>query len=161
MYGNVQTTRTFMFAAVLVLAAGPAPAKEAAKAPPKWMESCQTDLHSLCKEDKDKATPAACLKAHEKDLSPTCRDAFLLPYNLMEQCQPDINRFCKKPAGHIGPCLLRHRIELAPECREAVLAAEKTFPPEPVVTAPADDTKKIAAGKKRAAKRKKKTAPKK
>jgi Golgi apparatus protein 1 len=92
---------------------------------PTGQQACRADARRLCPEvAQGGGRIAACLKAHELELSSACRaqldtmreraQAFILA------CKPDADRLCKgipPGAGRIAACLRSHLDELAPACR--------------------------------------------
>jgi cysteine rich repeat protein len=108
--------------AVLATGTGVALAQGQAQTP------CEADTKKFCAN-----TPAgggriqACLREHEKELSPECRgrlgglrrEAGLF----VSACRNDITRFCNDTSpggGRVLTCLQQHQSELSPECGDAV-----------------------------------------
>jgi hypothetical protein len=89
---------------------------------------CTDDVSKFCKEVKPGGGRiAACLKEHEKDLSPACKkgieEMMVKAKETHKACADDIDKFCKdvQPGkGNIGKCLKEHKSELSPECKEEV-----------------------------------------
>jgi hypothetical protein len=104
------------------LAAGPGPAAAQSKLP------CEADTKKFCeKVPVGGGRIQACLREHEKDLSPECRgrlgglqrEAGLF----VSACRNDITRFCNDTSpggGRVLTCLQGHQSELSPECGEAI-----------------------------------------
>jgi hypothetical protein len=91
---------------------------------------CKPDVERLCQGiPQGGGRIAACLKSHEADLSPACRDHLAVARERMkafeEACRPDAGRLCQgiKPGqGRIWACLKSHEAELAPPCASAMQA---------------------------------------
>jgi hypothetical protein len=91
-------------------------------------DACKADAERLCKD----IVPGGgriigCLKSHEADLSPACRERMAAGKARMERvkeaCKPDVEKFCQeiKPGeGRIAACLKSHDSELAPACHQIV-----------------------------------------
>jgi hypothetical protein len=87
---------------------------------------CAEDAAKLCKDVKPGGGRLAqCLKEHEKDLSPQCKEsveaARAKAKEAYEACTDDIQTFCKevKPgAGRIVKCLRENEKQLSSECRQ-------------------------------------------
>jgi hypothetical protein len=87
---------------------------------------CAEDAAKLCKDVKPGGGRLAkCLKEHEKDLSPQCKESMeaarAKAKEAHEACTDDIQKLCKdvKPgAGRIVKCLRENEKQLSPECRE-------------------------------------------
>lgn len=94
---------------------------------------CAEDAAKLCKDVKPGGGRLAkCLKEHEKDLSPQCKESIeaarAKAKEAHEACTDDVQKFCKevKPgAGRIVKCLRENEKQLSPECREK-LAQKRT-----------------------------------
>jgi len=72
-----------------------------------------------------------CLREHEKDLSPACRDHLAARHEQMRAraeavfaaCKSDVSEHCpdQKPGeGGLIRCLRDHQADLTPECRDAL-----------------------------------------
>jgi SET domain-containing protein len=87
---------------------------------------CAEDAAKLCKDVKPGGGRLAkCLKEHEKDLSPQCKESMeaarAKAKEAHETCTDDVQKLCKdvKPgAGRIVQCLRENEKQLSPECRE-------------------------------------------
>lgn len=98
--------------------------------------ACAEELAQYCKGIKPGGGRLlVCLKEHESDLSPTCRDKVAgLEKRLKEAeriCAVDIEKFCKgvqRGEGRIAKCLKEHIKEISPECREEVYGVRKMIP---------------------------------
>ena len=110
----------FMIVAVMLwmgLAAAPA---KAAQGP------CADDVQKFCKDVKPGGGRIArCLKEHEKDLSPACKQQIAevkkQVQEFREACEDDAMKLCsgvKPGGGRIFRCLKEHESELSPECKE-------------------------------------------
>jgi len=87
---------------------------------------CQDDLTRFCKEVRPGGGRIlACLKSHEAELDPACRDKFQALVKRLEEakrtCADDIEKFCKgieQGEGRIAGCLEKHAGDLSPACAE-------------------------------------------
>ena len=89
-------------------------------------DACRSDAERLCKDvPPGEGRIIACLKSHESELSPACKEKLAAGKakleKIKEACQPDADKFCKgiQPGdGRIAACLKSHEGELAPACRQ-------------------------------------------
>lgn len=87
---------------------------------------CTDDVAKFCKDvQRGGGRIAACLKQHESDLTPACREHVAKSGQRMRQnrdaCRDDMQQHCKdvKPGqGRIAACLKQHEAELSPVCKE-------------------------------------------
>jgi len=85
---------------------------------------CAADVEKYCKDvQPGEGRIVKCLKEHEKDLSPACREKGAEMKNRMgdfrEACAGDVQKLCKdaQPGeGRIVNCLKEHEKELSPDC---------------------------------------------
>lgn len=97
---------------------------------------CADDTAKFCKDVKPGGGRLAkCMKEHEKDLSPQCKESIDeargKAKEAHEACTDDIQKLCKdvKPGGgRIVKCLKENEKQLSPECREK-LAQKRTKAP--------------------------------
>jgi len=90
-----------------------------------FKDACQGDLVKFCKDVKPGGGAIAkCLKAHENDLSPTCKERVSQTkqkvQDFKEACQGDVTKFCNDVppgGGRILQCLKGHEVELSPACK--------------------------------------------
>ncbi len=88
--------------------------------------ACAEDITKFCKDVKPGGGRIAkCLKAHENELSGTCKDEIAQLQKRFnetaEACHDDVMKFCKdvEPgAGRIAKCLREHQSELSHDCQE-------------------------------------------
>lgn len=87
-----------------------------------------------------------CLKQHEADLSPECRERIAQSMQKMQAfadaCRDDAQKLCKdtEPGqGRVMRCLVENRDQLSPACREKIDSAGKRHPCM-------DDAAKLCAG---------------
>ncbi len=80
-----------------------------------------------------------CLKEHENDLSPACREKLAwLEKKINEAkltCAPDIEKFCKgvRPGeGRIAKCLKEHEQDISQDCRRELHGIRKMVPEKKV-----------------------------
>jgi Cysteine rich repeat len=86
--------------------------------------ACRADYEKFCKDVKaGQGRIVRCMKAHENELSPACRDQIAAEKEKAQEfrnaCKPDADKFCKgiRPGhGHIISCLKSHKAELSPQC---------------------------------------------
>jgi hypothetical protein len=87
---------------------------------------CADDAAKFCKDVKPGGgRMAACLKEHEKDLTPACQQRtekmMMRAKEMHKACADDIDKFCKdaQPGkGNIANCMREHKSELSAECRD-------------------------------------------
>jgi hypothetical protein len=92
---------------------------------------CQPDIDKFCsKVPIGSGRIQACLKEHEKELSPECASRYETltkdAGNLVATCRYDIRRFCwdvSPGGGRIGGCLERNRGDLSPSCADRLRKA--------------------------------------
>jgi hypothetical protein len=111
-------------ALVLILAgaAGAAPAAGPGQGP------CADDVAKFCKDvQPGGGRIARCLKQHEQELSPQCRqhaaEVKKKAQEFRDACQDDVVLFCGGVApggGRIVNCLKQHEQELTPDCKAKV-----------------------------------------
>jgi len=84
---------------------------------------CADDVARLCK-DSDRGAIRDCMREHESDLSPACRQHLEQRKQhyagAREACQNDIKKFCsdvKRGEGRIADCMRQHASELEPACK--------------------------------------------
>jgi hypothetical protein len=93
---------------------------------------CAADIEKFCsKVPIGGGRIQACLKEHEKELSPECaaRHENLEQQigSLVATCRNDISRFCSDVSpgrGRIAACLQQHRSELSPACADRLKKAK-------------------------------------
>ena len=132
------TVRSYLLAFVVAASFGgvaraqaPATPPPAAAAPapagpkPKWVEVCDADMKSLCKEQM-KGDVRPCLYEKLDQLSEGCGKA-MRSYKVAELCRDDIGKLCKEEAaaGQLGKCLKDKKEELSRPCKEALLKGSK------------------------------------
>jgi hypothetical protein len=85
---------------------------------------CAADVEKYCKDiPPGQGRLMNCLKEHEKDLSPACKEKELTMAHKVERfrkaCEGDVQRLCKdvQPGeGRVIKCLKEHEKELSPDC---------------------------------------------
>jgi hypothetical protein len=125
--GGQTMMRNFFLVAALSLLALPLSARA--------QDACKADAERLCKDiPPGGGRIIGCLKSHEADLSPACKERMAAGKGRMEgvkeACKPDVEKFCKeiKPGdGRIAACLKSHDGELAPACRQIVDKVESAI----------------------------------
>ena len=98
--------------------------------------ACSEEIAQYCKEVKPGGGRLiACLKEHEKDLTPLCREKVASIEKRLEEakqlCAADTDKFCKgiQPGeGRIAKCLNEHIEEISLACREKALGLKKMIP---------------------------------
>ena len=111
--------RSILGTLVVALLAVAAPARAQAA------HGCKGDVEKFCKGiPEGGGRIAACLKSHEAELSPSCKEDVAAAKGRMkglaEACKPDAERFCKgvQPGqGRVLSCLKSHEADLAPACK--------------------------------------------
>lgn len=86
---------------------------------------CKADFEKFCKDVKPgEGRVAKCMKAHEKELSPACRDKIEADKEKAQEfkkaCGLDADKFCKdiKPGhGRIIKCLKQNEAQLSAPCK--------------------------------------------
>ncbi len=86
---------------------------------------CAADVQKFCKDvQPGKGGIAKCLKEHQNDLSPACKEKIAKAKEAFKEvhqaCQGDVEKFCKevKPGGgRIAKCLKEHKDELSAACK--------------------------------------------
>ena len=98
--------------------------------------ACAEEITQYCKGVKPGGGRIlACLKEHEKDLTPTCREKIAVIEKRLEEakqiCAADTEKFCKEiqpGEGRIAKCLNEHIEEISPDCRGKVSGLKKMVP---------------------------------
>ena len=101
-----------------------------------WAQSggrCDGDIAKFCKDvQPGGGRIAKCLRDHEKELSPTCKEEVTEAQKRWNEtaqvCHDDVLKFCKdvQPGGgRIANCLKEHQSGLSPECQEKWLKQRK------------------------------------
>jgi hypothetical protein len=98
--------------------------------------ACRADVEKLCKGiQPGGGRIAMCMKQHESELSPGCREAIAGAKKQIEEfaeaCKPDAEKLCKgvpPGQGRIARCLVEHKSELSAGCREKIARAESRHP---------------------------------
>lgn len=96
---------------------------------------CADDIEKFCRDIKPGGGRILnCLKAHEAELTPSCREKMCELQGFIQGCEQacaaDITRFCKevKPGGgRIIKCLREHEKQLFPECSAKLEIIGKRF----------------------------------
>ena len=97
---------------------------------------CSEEIAQYCKGVKPGGGRLlVCLKEHEKDLTPSCREKVAGIEKRLEEakqiCSVDTEKFCKgiqTGEGRIAKCLNEHIEEISPACREKVSGLKKMIP---------------------------------
>jgi hypothetical protein len=98
---------------------------------------CAADAKKFCGDVKPgQGAIAKCMKAHEAELSPACRENSKARAEkagrVREECKPDVEKFCKGIApggGRILSCLRARQAELDPACAADIKRAGNRKPP--------------------------------
>ena len=122
------TTAFALFAAGVAAAAG---AQQRSQGP------CAADVKQFCGDVKPgQGAIAKCMKAHEAELSPACRESSKAraekAARVREECRADVEKFCKGIApggGRILSCLKSREPELRPACAAEFKRAGNRRPP--------------------------------
>jgi hypothetical protein len=87
---------------------------------------CADDAAKFCKDvEPSHGGMAACLKEHEKDLTPACQqrshDMMMRHKEMHKACADDVDKYCQnvEPGkGRIANCMHEHKSELSTECQK-------------------------------------------
>jgi hypothetical protein len=98
---------------------------------------CSADVKKFCGDVKPgQGAIAKCMKAHEAELSPACRETSKAraekARRVREECRADAEKFCKGVApggGRIRSCLRARQAELDPACAADFKRAGNRRPP--------------------------------
>ena len=98
---------------------------------------CAADVKKFCGDVKPgQGAIAKCMKAHETELSPACRESSKAraekAERVREECKADAEKFCKGIApggGRILSCLKSRQPELQPACAAEFKRAGNRRPP--------------------------------
>ncbi len=90
---------------------------------------CADDIQKYCKDVKSgKGKIGQCLKEHEADLSPACKERVAqvadAVRDLYGACHVDVEKLCKDvpPAGKsVEKCLKEHQDELSTACKSRIV----------------------------------------
>ncbi|MGA7742147.1 MAG: cysteine rich repeat-containing protein [Polyangia bacterium] len=115
-------------------------------------DACRPDVERLCKDiPPGGGRIIACLKSHESNLSPACKEKLVAEEakieKIKEACQPDADKFCngiKPGGGRIAACLKSHESELAAACQKLVERVEAAV--REVHEACKEDVEKLCQG---------------
>ena len=126
---NAVVTMTIaLFAAGVVAEAG---AQQRREGP------CAADVKKFCGDvQPGQGAIAKCMKAHDAELSPACREGMKAraekAESVREDCKRDVEKFCKGIApggGRILACLSARQAELNPACAADIKRAGNRRPP--------------------------------
>jgi len=98
--------------------------------------TCRADVQKLCKGiHPGGGRIAACLKQHEAEISPGCREQMAEASKEIKEfakaCKADAETLCKgvQPGrGRIMRCLAEHKDKLSADCRTEISEAEANHP---------------------------------
>ena len=98
---------------------------------------CAADAKKFCGDvQPGQGGIAKCMKAHEAELSPACREGMKAraekAERVREDCRPDVEKFCKGIApggGRIRSCLRARQADLNPACAADIMRAGNRRPP--------------------------------
>ncbi len=115
-----------ILAALVLLQAGPMQAQELGTG------ACKADAEKLCKDvQPGEGRMARCLKQHEANVSPGCKDAMVQARQKMqalrEACRGDVKQYCrgvKSGHGRMLTCLKQNEAKLSAGCRTAMQGAQ-------------------------------------
>jgi len=124
----------FVTVALAVFAAGVA---AEAGAQQRREGPCAADAKKFCGDvQPGQGGIAKCMKAHDAELSPACRERMKAraekAEKVREECKPDVEKFCKGIApggGRIRSCLRARQAELDPACAADIKRAGNRKPP--------------------------------
>jgi hypothetical protein len=111
---------------------------------------CYEDVQKLCKDVKPGGGRiATCLKEHEGELAPGCRDLHQFMKDRItkfyDACETDIQKFCKDTepgGGRVVACLKSKLAELSPTCKtEFQTSRPAEAQPAPAAAQPAPAAK--------------------
>ena len=88
---------------------------------------CADDIAKFCKDVKrGGGAIQKCLKEHEAELSPACKDKIAATIEKPKPCAQDAAKFCKdvkEEKGALAKCLKEHEAELSPACKDNISKA--------------------------------------
>src|SRR5207253_8113867 len=124
----------FVTMAIALFAAG---AAGGAGAQQRREGPCAADVKKFCGDvQPGQGGIAKCMKAHEAQLSPACRESSKAraekAERVREECKADAEKFCKGIApggGRIRSCLKSRQAELQPACAAEFKRAGSRRPP--------------------------------
>ena len=98
---------------------------------------CAADAKKFCGDvQPGQGGIAKCMKAHDAELSPACRERMKAraekAEKVREECKPDVEKFCKGIApggGRIRSCLRARQADLNPACAADIKRAGNRRPP--------------------------------
>ena len=122
-------TYLLVIAGLLIMSAAQAEEKEGPG-------TCRADVQKLCKGvQPGGGRIAGCLKQHESELSPGCRERIAAAREegkeLMEACKADAEALCKgvqAGQGRIMRCLVEHKDRVSGACRAKISDTESHHP---------------------------------
>ena len=115
--GRQNVTACFVGSLLLVLAAGA-----------RAERPCGADIDKFCAQvEAGGGRIARCLKSHENDLSPACKDHLKEVKGKLEEihkdCQGDVDSLCKDVkagGGRILRCLRQNEAKVSQACKDAM-----------------------------------------
>ncbi len=98
---------------------------------------CAADAKKFCGDvQPGQGGIAKCMKAHDAELSPACRERMKAraekAERVREECKPDVEEFCQGIApggGRIRSCLRARQADLNPACAADIKRAGNRRPP--------------------------------
>ncbi len=92
---------------------------------------CAADVKKFCGDvQPGQGGIAKCMKAHDAELSPACREGMKAraekAERVREECKPDVEKFCQGIApggGRIRSCLRARQADLNPACAADIMRA--------------------------------------
>src|SRR6266852_5576284 len=132
--GTMSIRNAFVTMALAVFAAGVA---AQAGAQQRREGPCAADVKKFCGDvQPGQGAIAKCMKAHDAELSPACREGMKAraekAESVREDCKRDVEKFCKGIApggGRILACLSARQAELKPACAADIKRAGNRRPP--------------------------------
>jgi hypothetical protein len=117
--------RTLVLASLVTMVLAPVSARAAG--------TCAPDIDRFCATvEAGGGRIARCLKEHESELSPSCRDHLAEVKGKLEEihrdCRPDADTVCgdvKPGAGRVLRCLKKNRSKLSAGCKAALAKPAK------------------------------------
>ena len=129
----------------------------------KWVIACEGDIQKHCMEQAKTGDARPCLAEKEKDLTQTCKDAFIRQYRIVQLCSDDIQKLCggSSDGREIAKCFNEKKDQLSAKCKSALTRGSRDYEKTEAKTeaaAKTDEKAEPAPKKKKASKTTKEAA---